>query len=271
LKRATTAPLPRLLQPARIGPLALKNRVIMAPMTTRKADAEGFVTEAAIAYYRARAEGGVGLITVEMASPEKAGKHRKFELGIHDDRFLPRLARFVDAIHAAGAKASIQLGHGGGHTRIDIAGETPIAPSAIPHRVQEGHTKTVVPEAMTSARIAQTRAAFVVAAERAMRAGFDAVEIHAAHGYLLSQFLAPAENHRTDAYGAARSRIAPASRSRSPPRREPPCRRLRSPSSPEEQCWLLMCYLAKSAANDLGAKYLISWWVCKDSNLGPAD
>lgn len=196
-------PLSRLLKPGRIGPLAVKNRVIMAPMTTRKADPKGFVTDAAVAYYRARAVGGVGLITVEMASPEKAGKHRQFELGIHDDRFLSGLARLADAIHAAGAKASIQLGHGGGHTRLDIAGETPIAPSAVPHRVQEGHTETVVPEAMTSARIAQTQAAFVAAAERAMRAGFDAVEIHAAHGYLLSQFLAPAENCRTDSYGGS--------------------------------------------------------------------
>jgi dimethylglycine catabolism A len=195
------APFTRLLEPGRIGPLALKNRVIMAPMTTRKADAEGFVTDAALAYYRARAEGGVALITVEMASPERAGKHRHFELGIHDDRFLPGLARLVDAIHRAGAKASIQLGHGGGHTRIDIAGEMPIAPSAIPHSVQEGHTEVIVPEEMTTARIAQTRAAFVAAAKRAMRAGFDAVEIHAAHGYLISQFLAPAENRRSDAYG----------------------------------------------------------------------
>jgi dimethylglycine catabolism A len=202
------SPLPQLLNPGRIGPLALKNRIIMAPMTTRKADAEGFVTDAAIAYYPARAEGGVGLITVEMASPEKAGKHRRFELGIHDDRFLPGLARLVDAIHAAGAQASIQLGHGGGHTRIDIAGETPIAPSAIPHSVQEGHTETVVPEEMTIARIAQTQAAFVAAAQRAMRAGFDAVEIHAAHGYLISQFLAPAENRRRRVPGRSlRSRL----------------------------------------------------------------
>jgi len=138
-----TSTVPRLLRPGRIGPLTLKNRVIMAPMTTRKADAEGFVTDSAIAYYQARAQGGVGLITVEMASPEKAGKHRNFELGIYDDRFLPGLSRLAEAIHGAGAKASIQLGHGGGHTRIDIAGEEPIAPSAIPHSVQEGHTETM--------------------------------------------------------------------------------------------------------------------------------
>lgn len=206
-----TSTLPRLLTPGRIGPLTLKNRVIMAPMTTRKADAEGFVTESAIAYYQARALGGVGLITVEMASPEKAGKHRNFELGIYDDRFLPGLGRLVEVIHRAGAKASIQLGHGGGHTRIDIAGEEPIAPSALPHSVQEGHTEIIIPQEMTPARIAQTREAFVAAARRAASAGFDAVEIHAAHGYLISQFLAPAENRRGDDYGGTlrnRARLA---------------------------------------------------------------
>lgn len=206
-----TSALPRLLTPGRIGPLTLKNRVIMAPMTTRKADAEGFVTESAIAYYQARAQGGVGLLTVEMASPEKAGKHRNFELGIYDDRFLPGLTRLVKVIHKAGARASIQLGHGGGHTRIDIAGEEPIAPSAIPHSVQEGHTEIIVPREMTLARIAQTKEAFVAAARRAAKAGFDAVEIHAAHGYLLSQFLAPAENQRSDNYGGPlrnRARLA---------------------------------------------------------------
>jgi len=196
-----TKPLPRLFSPGQIGPLTLKNRVIMAPMTTRKADAEGFVTDATIAYYKARAEGGVGLITVEMASPERVGKHRNFELGIYDDRFLPGLRRLVEVIHGAGAKASIQLGHGGGHTRIDISGETPIAPSAIPHTVQEGHTEVIIPEEMTRARIAQTRDAYVAAACRAAAAGFDAVEIHAAHGYLISQFLTPAENLRQDEYG----------------------------------------------------------------------
>lgn len=192
---------PRLLTPGKIGPLTLKNRVIMPSMTTRQADAEGFVTDSTIAYYKARAEGGVGLITVEMASPEKAGKHRHFELGIYDDRFLPGLRRLVGIIHNAGAKASIQLGHGGGHTRIDITGENPIAPSAVPHTVQEGHTEVVIPEAMTLARIAETRKAYVAAAQRAANAGFDAVEIHAAHGYLISQFLAPAENIRNDDYG----------------------------------------------------------------------
>ena len=192
-----------LLTPARIGPVEIKNRIVMPPMTTRTADDEGFVTEDSIAYYMARVRGGTGLITVEMASPEKAGRHRRREVGIYDDRFVPGLTRLVDEIHRGGAKASIQLGHGGGHTRIDICGETPIAPSAIPHPVYETTFETIIPEAMTKARIEQTITAYVASAQRAKTAGFDCVEIHAAHGYLISQFHAPFENHRTDEFGGS--------------------------------------------------------------------
>jgi 2,4-dienoyl-CoA reductase-like NADH-dependent reductase (Old Yellow Enzyme family) len=192
-----------LLTPARIGDVEIPNRIVLPSMTTRAADAEGFVTEDTLAYYQARVAGGVGLVTVEMASPEKAGRHRHRELGIYDDRFLPGLSGLVDLIHRGGAKASIQLGHGGGHTRIDICGETPIAPSAIPHPVFEVTFETIVPEAMTKARIAQTKAAFGAAAQRAQRAGFDCVEIHAAHGYLISQFHNAFENRRGDEYGGS--------------------------------------------------------------------
>lgn len=201
-----------LFVPGRIGQVEIKNRIVMPPMTTRGADAEGFVTDDSIAYYCARAEGGVGLITVEMASPEKAGKHRNFELGIFDDRFIPGLSRLVDALHQRGAKVSIQLGHGGGHTRPDInGGERPVAPSAIPHVVEEGTTETIIPEAMSRDRIEACIDAFAQAASRARRAGFDIVEIHGAHGYLISQFLCPAENLRTDEYGGSlenRARLA---------------------------------------------------------------
>ncbi len=192
-----------LLTPARIGSLQIPNRIVMPPMTTRTADEEGYVTDDTMAYYLARARGGVGLIIVEMAAPEKVGRHRRREIGIHDDRFLSGLTRLVDAIHRAGSKASIQLGHGGGHTRADICGETPIAPSAIPHPVYETTFETIVPEEMTKARIEQTISAHAAAAVRAQKAGFDCVEIHAAHGYLISQFHAPFENRRTDEYGGS--------------------------------------------------------------------
>ena len=154
-----------LLTPARIGPAEIPNRIVMPPMTTRGSDEEGHVTDQTVAYYMARVRGGIGLITVEMASPEKAGRHRRRELGIYKDEFIPGLTRLVGEIHRGGSKASIQLGHGGGHTRIDICGEQPVAPSAIPHPVYETTLETIVPEAMTKERIALTTANYVAAAQ----------------------------------------------------------------------------------------------------------
>src|SRR5215813_607518 len=149
-----------LLIPGLIGAVELPNRIVMPPMTTRLSDEEGHVTDATIAYYTARVRGGVGMITVEMASPSRAGRHRKRELGIYDDRFLPGLTRLTDAIHRGGAKASIQLGHGGGHTRVDICGETPLAPSAIPHPVFEVTNETIVPKEMSVQDIESAIAGF---------------------------------------------------------------------------------------------------------------
>ena len=201
----------QLFTPKKIGSVTVPNRIVMPAMTTRLADRDGFVTDETVAYFAARARGGTGLVTVEMASPERVGRHRFHELGIYDDRFLPGLRRLTDALHAHGAKTSIQLGHAGGHTRQDICGEPPIAPSAVPHYVFELHGETITPLEMTQERIAQTVRAFVDAAARAKAANFDFVELHVAHGYLLSQFLCPEENQRTDEYGgslANRARIS---------------------------------------------------------------
>ncbi len=181
----------------------MPNRIVMPPMTTRLADPEGYVTDDLIAYYRARALGGVGLITIEMGSPERAGRHRFRELGVYDDRFLPGLERLVAVLHDAGSRVSVQLGHGGSRARGAVSGETPVAPSSIPTPVFEVEAETVVPSEMTKARIGQTTQAFVEAARRADRAGFDLVELHGAHGYLISQFLSPRENARTDEYGGS--------------------------------------------------------------------
>ncbi|MBP2366811.1 oxidoreductase [Pseudonocardia parietis] len=192
-----------LFDPIEIGGVRLRNRTLLPSMTTRLADDAGHVTDATLAYYRARAEGGVGLVTVEMASPEIAGKHRFRELGIYDDVFLPGLRRLVDTLHEAGACASIQLGHGGSRARSAVSGTTPVAPSAVPTPVFEVESEIAVPEAMSPARIRETVDAYVAAAARAQRAGFDMVELHGAHGYLISQFLSPLENTRTDSYGGS--------------------------------------------------------------------
>jgi len=192
-----------LFSPIRIGHVEVRNRTVLPSMTTRLSDRDGYVTEDTLAYYQARAEGGVGLVTVEMASPEQAGRHRFHELGIYHDQFVPGLRRLTDVIHEAGATASIQLGHGGSRARSAVSGQTPIAPSAVLTPVFEVEAEQVVPQAMTSERIDQTVAAFVSAATRAQQAGFDVVELHGAHGYLISQFLSPKENVRTDEYGGS--------------------------------------------------------------------
>ena len=173
---------------------------------------EGHVTDDTIAYYMARVRGGVGLITVEMASPERAGRHRLRELGIYDDRFLPGLTRLAPEIHRGGAKCSIQLGHGGGHTRFDICGETPVAPSAIPHPVFEVTNQTIVPTRDDADDIRDDRLPSPRRPCARRRRASTCVEIHAAHGYLISQFLTPFENRRTDQYGGSlenRARIGP--------------------------------------------------------------
>ncbi|OZM77935.1 NADH:flavin oxidoreductase [Pseudonocardia sp. MH-G8] len=192
-----------MFRPIRIGTVEIPNRIVLPSMTTRYATREGFATDETVGYYRARARGGVGLVTVEMAAPEVAGRHRFHELGIYDDKFLPGLTRIVEAIHAEGARASIQLGHGGSRARRAVSGTQPVSASSMPVPVFEIEHEIARPEAMTENRIDEAVRAFVEAAQRARAAGFDVVELHASHGYLISQFLCPAENDRTDAYGGS--------------------------------------------------------------------
>lgn len=203
--------MPSLFDPIEIRGVRIRNRIVMPPMTTRQAAADGSVTKELIAYYMARAEGGTGLITVEMAAPDPAGRHRVRELGLTEERFVSGLRSLTTQLHQAGAAVAIQIGHAGGHTRQDVTGYPPVAPSAIPHVVQEQDTRTIVPEALTHDGIRSVVTAFATAAERAKRAGFDVVELHGAHGYLIAQFLSPLDNHRTDQYGgclANRARFA---------------------------------------------------------------
>ena len=200
-----------LFEPIVLRGVDIPNRIVLPSMTTRLATAEGAITAELIRYYEARAEGGAGLITVEMCSPAAAGRHRKHELGILHDGFVPGLRELTSRIKAAGARAAIQIGHAGGHTREDVTGVPPVAPSALPHQVQEVDVRTVVPRVLTVDGIREVVTAFAEAADRARRAGFDVVEIHGAHGYLIAQFLSPLDNRRTDEYGGSlrhRARIA---------------------------------------------------------------
>lgn len=186
----------KLFEPAWIGRMSLRNRLVMPPMATNYASEEGFVTQRMMDYYQERAKGGVGLVVVEFTCVDSpVGRATPRQLLIDDDKFIPELSRLAEAIRLHGAKAAIQLHHVGRQARSSVTGHQPVGPSPIP--APEGE----LPRELTPSEIAGIVARFAEGAERAMRAGFDGVEIHAAHGYLISQFLSPLSNQRQDAYG----------------------------------------------------------------------
>ncbi len=189
------SPFPFLFSPISIKNLSLKNRIEMPPMCTDYATIGGAVTDRLIAYYTERAKGGVGLINVEYSYVAWEGKIFEHMLGIYDDRLVPGLKRLTDAVHAAGAKIAIQLSHAGRRTHSDVIGSLPVAPSPIPGSGRETPRELTIPE------IEDIIQAYISAAGRAKKAGFDAVMIHMAHGYLIQQFLSPFSNRRSDTYG----------------------------------------------------------------------
>lgn len=197
---------PKLFSPFKIGSLSIQNRMVMSPMETHLCDKEGFVTEEIIAYYRERALGGVGYITIENTAIDTVGRVNDGMLCIYDDKFVPGLKKLTDSIHAVGGKIVIQLSHAGKEALPYFTGSEPVAPSAIPSPL----TKQV-PRELTVEEIKSIIRKFADGATRAVRAGFDGVEIHMAHGYLVNQFLSPESNVRTDDYGGdttRRSRFA---------------------------------------------------------------
>ena len=214
---------PKLLSPARIGGLELRNRVVMAAMGTNYATADGYCSEQLMAYYEARAAGGVGLIVLETsAALFPAGASMPNTIAFSSDEFLPGLSELAARVHRHGAKIVAQLNHSGKMAQEDTAAGRPIpVPSKIAParsdmfpvltRAEAGtFIKAAGPDGkgpqyyeMTAQQIADTVAGFADAAARAQRAGFDGIELHAGHGYLLANFLSPYTNKRTDAYGGS--------------------------------------------------------------------
>jgi len=184
----------KLFSPFEIKGLKLKNRVVMAPMCMYSCEKEdGIATDWHIAHYTSRAVGQVGLIILEATAVTPQGRISPQDLGIWSDDHIPGLARLVEQIKLNGAAAGIQIAHAGRKAEIR---EEIVAPSALAfnERYKE-------PKAMTGEEIKETVEAFRQAAERAKKAGFDVIEIHAAHGYLINQFLSPLTNKRKDEYG----------------------------------------------------------------------
>lgn len=180
-----------------ISSLYLKNRIIMPPMGTHQWNENGTVSEKAIAYYKRRAEGGVSLITIEAASVHNSSRLATAS-DASNDGCIEGLSRLTAAIRQAGGKSSIQLYHPGRQWSVKYNGYPPIGPSPIP-----APPRYEVPREMTPDDIAEHVSSWADAARRCKEAGFDAVEIHGAHGYLLSSFLSPSSNKRTDSYGGS--------------------------------------------------------------------
>lgn len=184
----------RLFESVRLGPLVLKNRTIRAAAFEGMAPGH-LVSDELVAYHRAVAEGGVGMTTVAYAAVEQSGLAFPHQLWLRPEA-VSGLRRLVDAVHAAGARASIQLGHCGNMANSKVAGGRALAPSA-----KFNLYGPVLPRAMTPDDITRVTESFGFAVRLAKAAGFDAVEVHAGHGYLISQFLSPHTNRRSDAYG----------------------------------------------------------------------
>lgn len=213
-----------LLSRGNIGTLELKNRIVMAPMGSNFAESDGTCTERIQAYYEARAAGGAGLLIMGVcAIAYPAGTAEPYQVGISDDRFLPGLQALTERVHRHGAKIAIQIQHAGKVAVRDLAeGREMWVPSMPPPLKTDMMNSLTMEElsnfvsssksrdkagvkirVMDKADIAQMIEWFAAAAERAKRAGFDGVEIHAAHNYIIAGFLSPYYNRRDDEYGGS--------------------------------------------------------------------
>jgi len=194
---------PSLFEPARVGSLDLPNRLVMAPMSRNRATAAGVPRPIMAEYYAQRA--AAGLIVAEATTPAQVGFTYPNIPGIFNEEQVEGWRRVTGAVAEAGGRIFLQIEHGGRIGHVETGGLHPIAPSPVPLpggiRTPQGKREAPVPREMTAEDLRRTREAFVAAARNAIRAGFDGVEVHAANGYLLNQFLATSTNRRTDAYG----------------------------------------------------------------------
>jgi len=191
----------KLFEPIKIGELELKNRIIMAAMVTNFATRDGLVTDRLIDYHVNIAKGGCALNVTESSHVSLEGKRIIDGLGAYDDKLIPGYRRLADAVHGAGGKISLQIFHGGRECSSEITGLQPIGPTNLVSRYRAITKKIEVPREMTLEEIEAMVLKFGDAGRRAREGGFDGVEIHGAHGYLITQFLSRYSNKRTDRYG----------------------------------------------------------------------
>lgn len=189
--------------PGRIGALELRNRFVVPPMGTNYANMDGTVSPRLIDHYAGMAKGGFGLIIVEFTAVDPQGRVLVGQNALWADEQIDGCRRLVDEVHRHGAKIAVQLAHGGRQSIGAITGMPTVAPSPLPcPAIQE------IPNELTTQEVHDLIGKFVEAAVRAKAAGFDAVEIHGAHGYLLAQFMSAYSNKRVDEFGGdLRSRM----------------------------------------------------------------
>ncbi|MHA1505857.1 MAG: oxidoreductase [Candidatus Asgardarchaeia archaeon] len=190
-----------LFKEAKIAKVTLKNRIVMPPMVMCYAGVSGEVNEQVISHYEARARGGVGLIIVEASYVHISGKGFEGEVAVDKDELIPGLNMLTNAVKAHGTSIAIQLYHGGIQAHV----EHPVGPSAIGRKV---FPPPRTPRELTTEEVEEAVEHFANAALRAKMAGFDMVEVHGTHGYLIAEFLSPLTNKRTDKYGADRTLFA---------------------------------------------------------------
>jgi len=187
-----------LFTPYKLKGLELKNRVVMPPMCQYSVPAkDGIATDWHYLHYVSRAIGGTGLIIVEMTDVEPDGRISDYDLGLWSDDQIPTLARIVDACHVYGAKIGIQIGHAG---RKAEDAPVPVAPSPIAFS-----DKYKTPRELSTVEVKAMVEKYRLAVRRAVKAGFDTIELHGAHGYLIHQFHSALTNRRTDEYGKDRT------------------------------------------------------------------
>ncbi len=186
-----------LLSPVKIGSVQLKNRCVVPPMETNYADPGGYVSQRTIDYYTARAKGGYGLIVIEIISINPVGMGDPFGLGFWSDDHIEGYRKLTDSIHENGAKVLAQIYHAGRQTDSSLTGGVqPIAPSPIPCPLMKE-----MPRELSTKEVYGLIDEFVTVAKRAKEAGFDGVEVHGAHGYLIAQFMSAYSNKRYDEFG----------------------------------------------------------------------
>ena len=196
----------KLFSPLQLGALELPHRVLMAPMTRNRADRAGVPTDLMVTYYRQRAT--AGLIITEATNVAEEGIGYPFTPGLYTEEQTAGWAKVVDAVHKAGGRIVAQLFHTGrlAHTNL-TNGRQPVAPSVVPVEGQlytyAGQQPYETPRALSTDEVAELVAQFALAAANARQAGFDGVEIHAANGYIIDQFLRDGSNQRTDVYGGS--------------------------------------------------------------------